>query len=171
MKPDIELSEREQSILGAVVDLYVKTAEPVGSRALAQRYALGLSPATIRNTMQDLEERGFLRQPHTSAGRIPTDLGYRYFVDRLLRPVPLKRSESDAIRREVASDPAALHDILAQTSRVLSKLTNQLGLTVAPVFDQGLLSRINLVTVAARRLATAAASAARALLTAARALS
>src|SRR5262245_410610 len=136
MKPDIELNEREASILSAVVDLYVKTAEPVGSRAIAQKFSLGLSPATIRNTMQDLEERGFLSQPHTSAGRIPTDLGYRYFVDRLLRPVPLTARESDVIRREVEVDTPALHDILSQTSRVLSRLTNQLGVTVAPVFDR-----------------------------------
>jgi heat-inducible transcriptional repressor len=152
MKLDIELSEREQMILGAVVDLYVKSAEPVGSRAIAQKYALGLSPATIRNTMQDLEERGFLSQPHTSAGRIPTDLGYRYFVDRLLRPVPLTVRESDTIRKEVDHDPAALHDILAQTSRVLSRLTNQLGVSVAPVFDKGVLDRIDLVQVAHHRL-------------------
>lgn len=152
MKLDIELSDREQAILAAVVDLYVKSAEPVGSRAVAQKYALGLSPATIRNTMQDLEERGFLSQPHTSAGRVPTDLGYRYFVDRLLRPEPLSPTESDTLRKEVEGDPVALHDILAQTSRVLSRLTNQLGVTVAPVFDKGLLSRIDLVQVAHHRL-------------------
>lgn len=152
MKPDIELNEREASILSAVVDLYVKTAEPVGSRAIAQKFSLGLSPATIRNTMQDLEERGFLSQPHTSAGRIPTDLGYRYFVDRLLRPVPLTARESDVIRREVEADTQALHDILSQTSRVLSRLTNQLGVTVAPVFDRGILDRIELVHVARHRL-------------------
>ena len=152
MKPDIELSEREQAILGAVVDLYVKTAEPVGSRAIAQKFNLGLSPATIRNTMQDLEARGFLGQPHTSAGRIPTDLGYRYFVDRLLRPVPLTPRESDTLRREVDHDPPALHDILAQTSRVLSRVTNQLGVTVAPVFDKGVLDRIDVVPVARGRL-------------------
>jgi heat-inducible transcriptional repressor len=152
MKPDIELSEREQAILSAVVDLYVKSAEPVGSRAIAQKFNLGLSPATIRNTMQDLEERGFLGQPHTSAGRVPTDLGYRYFVDRLLRPVPLTARESDTLRREVAVDPPALHDILAQTSRVLSRLTNQLGVTVAPAFDKGVLDRIDLVQAARQRL-------------------
>ncbi len=152
MKPDIELSDREQAILSAVVDLYVKTAEPVGSRAIAQKFTLGLSPATIRNTMQDLEEGGFLSQPHTSAGRIPTDLGYRYFVDRLLRPVPLTARESDTIRREVELDSAALSDILAQTSRVLSRLTNQLGVTVAPVFERGIVDRIELVHVARHRL-------------------
>ena len=91
MKIDFHLTEREETILGAVIDLYVRSAEPVGSRLIAGRYDLGLSPATIRNTMQDLEERGFLKQPHTSAGRVPTDLGYRYYVDRLLRPEPLSR--------------------------------------------------------------------------------
>ena len=152
MKIDIKLSEREEAILSAVIDLYVKSAEPVGSRLVASRYALGLSPATIRNTMQDLEERGLLRQPHTSAGRVPTDLGYRYFVDRLLRPVPLSRGESAEIRKEVGHDPAVINDILAQTAKVLARLTNQLGVTVSPAFEKGVLSKIDLVPVANNRV-------------------
>jgi heat-inducible transcriptional repressor len=152
MKPDISLTEREEAILQAVVDLYVKTAEPVGSRAIAQRYKLGLSPATIRNTMQDLEECGVLVQPHTSAGRVPTDLGYRYFVDKLLRPEALTEVESTEIRRQVEHDPVALHEILSQTSRVLSRLTNQLGVSVAPAFEKGVLHRIDLVQVTSTRV-------------------
>jgi heat-inducible transcriptional repressor len=152
MKLDIELTQREQDILSAVVDLYVKSAEPVGSRVISQRLDLGLSPATIRNTMQDLEERGLLKQPHTSAGRVPTDLGYRFYVDRLLRPEPLTRDESDVIRREMDHDPAAIQEILAQTSKVLSKLTNQLGVTIAPALDKGILAHIDLVQVASHRV-------------------
>lgn len=152
MKIDIKLSEREEVILSAVIDLYVKSAEPVGSRLVAQRYSLGLSPATIRNTMQDLEERGLLKQPHTSAGRVPTDLGYRYFVDRLLRPVPLSRGESAEIRKEVGHDLAVINDILAQTAKVLARLTNQLGVTVSPAFEKGVLSKIDLVPVANNRV-------------------
>jgi heat-inducible transcriptional repressor len=152
MKIDIKLSEREEIILKAVIDLYVKSAEPVGSRLIAQRCNLGLSPATIRNTMQDLEERGLLQQPHTSAGRIPTDLGYRYFVDRLLRPEPLTRSESARIRGEVDHDPAVINDILAQTAKVLGRITNQLGVTVSPAFEKGVLSKIDLVQVAYNRV-------------------
>jgi len=152
MKLDIRLTDREEAILAAVIDQHVQAAEPVGSRVIAQRYSLGLSPATIRNTMQDLEERGLLRQPHTSAGRVPTDLGYRYYVDRLLHPVPLTRSETAKIQKEVGHDPAALGDILAQTSRVLARVTNQLGVSIAPTFDKGVLTHIDLAQVASNRV-------------------
>src|SRR5689334_5069505 len=79
-----ELSDRERSILEAVIRSYVETAEPAGSRMISRRYGLGLSPATIRNTMSDLEEKGYLYHPHTSAGRVPTDRAYRLYVDTLL---------------------------------------------------------------------------------------
>lgn len=152
MKLDINLSDREEAILNAVVDSYVRSADPVGSRLIAQKYDLGLSSATIRNTMQDLEERGILQQPHTSAGRVPTDLGYRYYVDKLLRPEPLSVDESDEIRIEVDHDPAALDQILAQTSKVLARVTQQLGVTVSPMFDEGVLKRIDLVQVSSSRV-------------------
>jgi len=152
MKLDIKLTGREEQILAAVIDHYVQSAEPVGSRVIAQRYQLGLSPATIRNTMQDLEERGLLKQPHTSAGRVPTDLGYRYYVDRLLRPEPLTRSETNKIKKEVAHDSAALSEILNQTSKVLASVTNQLGVTVSPAFDKGVLTHIDLAQVASNRV-------------------
>ena len=152
MKLDIKLTDREQAILAAVIDQYVQSAEPVGSRVIAQRYDLGLSPATIRNAMQDLEERGMLKQPHTSAGRVPTDLGYRYYVDKVLRPVPLTGSESAKIKEQVQHDPAALGDILAQTSKVLARVTNQLGVTIAPNFDKGILTQIDLAQVASNRV-------------------
>lgn len=152
MKLDINLSEREEAILDAVIDTYVRSAEPVGSRAIAQKFDLGLSPATIRNTMQDLEEQGILQQPHTSAGRVPTDLGYRYYVDRLLKPETLSEKESDEIRIEVDHDPAPLNEILAQTSKVLARVTRQLGVTVAPIFDRGVLKQIDLVQVSSSRI-------------------
>ena len=84
-----ELSERERRVLEAVIESYVETAEPAGSRTLSRRFGLGVSPATIRNTMSDLEEKGFLFHPHTSAGRVPTDQGYRVYVDSLMRRPPL----------------------------------------------------------------------------------
>jgi heat-inducible transcriptional repressor len=152
MKLDINLSDREELILNAVIDAYVRSAEPVGSRVIAQKFDLGLSPATIRNTMQDLEERGVLQQPHTSAGRVPTDLGYRYYVDRLLRPEPLSEKESDEIHIDVDHDPAAINEILAQTSKVLARVTKQLGVTVSPIFDEGVLKHIDLVQVSSSRV-------------------
>jgi heat-inducible transcriptional repressor len=87
------LTEREEQILEAVIRTYVETAEPAGSRTVARRHGLGVSPATIRNAMSDLEEKGFLFHPHTSAGRIPTDLAYRYYVDTLMRPLRLTAAE------------------------------------------------------------------------------
>jgi heat-inducible transcriptional repressor len=84
-----ELSERERRVLEAVIKSYVETAEPAGSRTLSRRFGLGVSPATIRNTMSDLEEKGFLFHPHTSAGRVPTDKAYRVYVDSLIRLAPV----------------------------------------------------------------------------------
>jgi len=85
-----ELTDRERQILEAVIRFYVESAEPAGSRAISRRFMLGVSPATIRNTMSDLEEKGFLFHPHTSAGRIPTDMAYRVYVDELMRVRPLE---------------------------------------------------------------------------------
>src|SRR6185437_1001984 len=84
-----ELTDRERRVLAAVIQSYVETAEPAGSRVISRRFGLGVSPATIRNTMSDLEEKGFLFHPHTSAGRVPTDIGYRVYVDSLLHFTPL----------------------------------------------------------------------------------
>ena len=87
--PDpIHLSQRELTVFRAIIHHYVQTAEPVGSRAIARKYRLGISPATIRNVMIDLEEQGLVSQPHASAGRVPTDRGYRVYVDEVMRPTP-----------------------------------------------------------------------------------
>src|SRR5881392_468701 len=105
------LTERERAVLEAVIETYVQTAEPAGSRTIATRYQLGLSPATIRNTMSDLEEKGYLYHPHTSAGRIPTDLAYRVYVNSLMRLPPVSASESHQIREELG-DHNAVDQIL-----------------------------------------------------------
>lgn len=131
---------------------YIQTADPVGSRVIASRYKLGISPATVRNTLQDLEELGLLEQPHTSAGRVPTDTGYRLYVDRMLKPEALSEEEKEKIKREISADSAAVDRILEQTSRLLANLTHQLGLSVAPSFERGVLTRIELVPVAERKL-------------------
>src|SRR6201988_1537352 len=105
------LTERERAVLEAVIETYVQTAEPAGSRTISKRHQLGLSPATIRNTMSDLEEKGFLYHPHTSAGRIPTDLAYRVYVDSLIRPTAVSASDSHQIREELASERTAVEQI------------------------------------------------------------
>lgn len=146
------LTERDKLILQSLINCYVATAEPVGSKAVAQRCRLGLSPATVRNTMQDLEEKGLVTQPHTSAGRIPTDKGYRVYVNSMMEPEALTSIEEEQIRREICADYAAVEDILEQTARVLATVSKQLGLTIAPRFDQGVLTRINLIPVAEKKI-------------------
>lgn len=146
------LSERERLVLKSLINHYVATAEPVGSRAVAQKYRLGISPATVRNTMQDLEEMGLITHPHTSAGRVPTDKGYRLYVDSMMGLEALTASEEDQIRREICADYAAVEDILEQTALVLATVSKQLGLTIAPRFDSGILTSINLIPVAEKKI-------------------
>ncbi len=150
MRQDL-LTERERQILEAVIHAYVDTAEPAGSRTIAKRYNLGISAATIRNTMSDLEERGYLYHPHTSAGRVPTDLAYRVHVDGLMAPPTPTPSEQDALRRELR-DRTAIEDLLQSAAEVLGVLTHELGVAVAPSFDNAILERLELMQAAHERL-------------------
>jgi heat-inducible transcriptional repressor len=147
-----DLTEREKGVLQALMNLYVATAEPVGSKAIATRYKLGVSPATIRNTLKNLEEMGLIQKPHTSAGRIPTDKGYRVFVDDLLKPEGLTESEEKKIHEEMIPDYGAVEELMEQASRVLGHISKQLGVTLAPRFDQGILTNIDLIPVAEKKL-------------------
>ena len=146
------LTGREKEVLQSLIEYYIATAEPVGSRAIANKYKMGISPATIRNTLQDLEEMGLVGQPHTSAGRVPTDEGYRFYVDSLLKLESLTQSEQERIEKEIALDYTAVEDLLEQTSHILGVVSKQLGVTVAPRFDQGILTRIDLIPVAEKKL-------------------
>jgi|WetSurMetagenome_2_1015567.scaffolds.fasta_scaffold78335_2 heat-inducible transcriptional repressor len=146
------LNTRELRILQNLINHYIQTADPVGSRVIANKFRMGLSPATIRNTMQDLEELGLIRQPHTSAGRIPTDTGYRVFVDTLLKAEPLTEAEKSKIRSMVNSTNKGIDAILSQASKILGEITNELGITITPKFDEGILTRIELVPVADGKL-------------------
>lgn len=148
----LDLTERERTILAVLIDHYVRTAEPVGSRVIATKYGLGVSPATVRNTLSDLEERGLIEQPHTSAGRIPTESGYRLYVDKLLKSERLSPQEKEKIKRALSIDYGAIEDILEQTSRVLARLTSQLGVTITPKFDQAVLNKIDLVQLTDTRV-------------------
>ena len=117
-----EPGQRNDLILDLLIKAYIDTAEPVGSRTISKRYELGLSPASVRNVMADLEEMGFLKQPHTSAGRVPTDQGYRYWVDSLMEPETLSLAEQDLIRREL--DKVRTIEALAERiCRLISELT------------------------------------------------
>jgi heat-inducible transcriptional repressor len=147
-----DLTDRERQVLEAVIQTYVETAEPTGSRTIAKRYQLGISAATIRNTMSDLEDRGYLYHPHTSAGRIPTDLAYRVYVDRLMAPSEITESEEHTLRRELRSGHNAIEDILSKAAEVLGVLTQELGVAVAPSFDGAILDKLELLQVSADRL-------------------
>ncbi len=147
-----ELSERERQVLEAVIHSYVATAEPAGSRMLSRQFALGISPATIRNTMSDLEEKGYLFHPHTSAGRIPTDKAYRVYVDSLIRVDPISRAEKRMLAEEISSGGSAIETILRRAAQSLGILTQELGVALGPRFERATLRQLELVRVASDRL-------------------
>ena len=146
------LTDRERLVLEAVIETYVQTAEPAGSRTIAKRHQLGLSPATIRNTMSDLEEKGFLYHPHTSAGRIPTDQAYRVYVDSLMKPPRVGAAQDEQIRGELAGERAVIEQILSRAAQVLGVLTNELGVAVSPSLEEAVLERLDLMYVSTERL-------------------
>lgn len=149
-----QLSERERQVLEAVVRMYVRTAEPAGSRTIARRFELGVSPATVRNTMADLEAKGYLTHPHTSAGRVPTDLAYRYYVDAVMEPVPLTAAEQRALRQELATSGAVsgIELLLQRAASALGVLTGELGVALAPNLSAAVLRRLELAPLASGKL-------------------
>src|SRR5687768_747319 len=147
-----ELNDRERRALEAVIQSYVETAEPAGSRTISKRFGLGVSPATIRNTMSDLEEKGYLFHPHTSAGRVPTDIAYRLYVDSLIRLQPLPSPEQHRLAEELSAGGSAIETILRRAAQSLSVLTQELGVAIGPRLDQAVLQRLELVRLSSERL-------------------
>jgi heat-inducible transcriptional repressor len=145
------LDERKLAVLRAIVQDYVSTMEPVGSRALVDRHQLDVSPATIRNDMAVLEEQGYIAQPHTSAGRIPTDKGYRLFVDRLSGVKPLSAAERRAIETFLAG-AYDLDDVVMRTVRLLAQLTRQVAVVQYPLLTRSSVRHIELVPIGLKRL-------------------
>jgi len=146
------LSERELRVLEAVVQSYVESAEPVGSRTVVRRFGLGVSPATVRNAMSDLEEKGYLFHPHTSAGRVPTDRAYRLYVDALMRSPSFSAAQEERLREDLIAEGSAISAIIYRAAQVLSVLTQELGVAVAPTLDAVVLEHLDLVTIASDRL-------------------
>jgi heat-inducible transcriptional repressor len=144
------LDRRKTSILGTVVYEYIATGEPVGSATLTQKYNLGVSPATVRAEMAALEDEGYLDQPHTSAGRVPSDLGYRYYVDRLMLPEMLGPEERDLIHSEVRRASTQLDSAVDHASHVLSNLTRGIAFAIAPRLDSQTYRHLQLIWVNAR---------------------
>ncbi len=147
-----DLSEREVRVLEAVIQVYIQTAEPAGSQTVAQQFPLGVSSATIRNTMGDLEEKGFLYHPHTSAGRIPTDRAYRWYVDNVTRLAPPSHAERRMLDAELVPSRTAIEEILRRAAQVLGVLTQELGVAVAPALNRVVLEKLDLVSVSSERL-------------------
>jgi len=147
-----QLTERQLRVLEAVVHCYIQTAEPAGSQTIARRFGLGVSPATIRNIMSELEEKGYLFHPHTSAGRIPTDRAYRIYVDAIMRLSPPSNEEQNTLRSELVGTRSAVEEVLRRAAQVLGVLTQELGVAVAPALDHMVLERLELVQVTSERL-------------------
>ena len=145
------LEDRRLAVLRAIVEDYVASHEPVGSKALVERHNLGVSPATIRNDMAALEEEGFIAQPHTSAGRVPTDRGYRLFVDRLSGVKPLTAAERRAIH-QFLDEAVDLDDVMVRTVRLLAQLTRQVALVQYPSMSRSSVRHVEVVALSTTRL-------------------
>lgn len=143
--------DRRLAVLRAIVEDYVRTREPVGSKTLVERHSLGVSPATIRNDMAALEEGGYIAQPHTSAGRVPTDKGYRLFVDRLSTVKPLSQAEKRAIH-SLLDGAVDLDDVIDRTVRLLAQLTQQVAVVQYPSLSRSTVRHIELVPLGRGRL-------------------
>jgi heat-inducible transcriptional repressor len=149
---NMHLDRRKQSLLQTIVMTYVQRAEPVGSHFLASQEPLGVRSATIRNELAEMTELGYLRQPHTSAGRIPSDLGYRYYVDHLLRWDRLPAAEARAIRGAQRISEGDLEQLLTQTCRVLSSLTRYTSVASPPTSAEPVIRQVHLVQVAPKQV-------------------
>lgn len=145
------VTERRLAVLRAIVEDYVSSEEPVGSKALVDRHGLGVSPATVRNDMAVLEEEGFIHQPHTSAGRVPTDKGYRHFVDNLTAIKPMSHAERRAISQFI-DGAVDLDDIVQRSVRTLSQLTRQVAVVQYPVLSASTVRHVEVIQLGGGRL-------------------
>ena len=145
------LNARRRRVLSALIEEYVHSAHPVGSKSLVERYELGCSPATVRNELAILEETGYVFQPHTSAGRVPTDCGYRTFVDDLLASRAQRPESDDVSAAEVLARASELDELMRETSAALTRLTSYMAVVLAPTVAGTTVRRIDLLSMAPRR--------------------
>lgn len=149
---EYQLKDREKAILRFVIHQFILSANPIGSRNVSKKFDLGLSPASIRNVMADLEELGLLDHPHTSAGRIPTDRGYRIYVDSLMDPPHLDSKAKEIVNINLLAGQTETDELLKVTSSILSNLTNQLAMVTYPKFEQAVLEKIQIVQLTSSRI-------------------
>lgn len=147
-----QLSERSQNILEAIVEDYIASAEPVGSRAITRRHSFNLSPASVRNVMADLEDMGLLCSPHTSAGRIPTEKGFQYYIDSLLQVRDLSLTEKQNLQSNYRFQGMKMEDIMQEVGRVLSGLSQYTGLVMAPKFASTVFRQIEFIRLSRGQL-------------------
>jgi heat-inducible transcriptional repressor len=146
MEAAVELDDRKARVLRAVIQDFISTALPVGSKTLVERYSLGISPATVRNELAALEEQGYLSHPHTSAGRVPTDIGYRWYVDTIRDLGSVARAQQDAIERHFAG-VTDMEEMLLRTSVLLASLTRLTAVVIPPSLDRSRLRHVELVSL------------------------
>ena len=146
------LTERSRKILEAIIEDYILTAEPVGSRTISRRQGLALSPASVRNVMADLEEMGFLASPHPSAGRVPTEKAYRFYVDSLVGLRRIAREEREEIHKRCSLTGKDIGEVLKETSRILSSISHYMGIVVAPRFTANVFRHMEFVKLGGRRI-------------------
>ncbi len=147
-----KLTERERQVFLSIVHGFIQTAEPVGSRYLSKHYNLNISPATVRNVMVDLEEMGLILQPHASAGRVPTDSGYRQYVNSMMGRVKLTLTEKRAIVNELNHFSRDVDSIVSKASEVLGNISSQLGVILAPRFKKGIIQKVDLVSISSDKV-------------------
>ena len=147
-----DLSSRSREILDLLIADYIATSNPVGSRQIAKRIDNRLSPATIRNVLSDLEDSGFLAQPHTSAGRIPTEKGLRYYVDTLIERRPLSEEEENLIQNHYQVSGKDIRSLVTQTGKVLSEISKHVGLVLSPNWKSTLFKHIEFLPLSTHRI-------------------
>ena len=143
----MDLSERKLKILQAIIADFIRTAEPVGSRTISKNYDFGISPATIRNEMSDLEDLGYLSHPHTSSGRVPSEKAYRLYVNELMKKRELSKEEKDSIAASLYKDVTELDNIVERAAHILSRVTNLMAFGITPKADEDTVKYINLLPV------------------------
>ncbi len=148
------MDERKKRVLSAIINDYIANAEPVGSRTITKKYDLGVSPATIRNEMSDLEDEGYIEQPHTSAGRIPSAKGYRYYVDHLMRRERLSAAQLRQIREFMASGLSEMDHFMRACCNMISRMTNYTAIAAIPERSSGRIVNLQLLPVNERQVLT-----------------
>jgi heat-inducible transcriptional repressor len=147
-----ELTDREKIILRYIIEDFIQTANPIGSRYISRKSDIKLSPATIRNVMSGLEELNFLTHQHTSGGRVPTDKGYRYFVNELMDVEPLKSTDKDKIKKQIEEIDLLGEEIFKETSKILGRLTKEISIVSQPYFSKGILEKVELIDLSSTKI-------------------